>query len=154
DVATFEPTESSDDEPLERGRRGEASCELGGYLLEATRSDAWDTIVDLLAALDSNHPDYFHRLMRGCRQLSNEGFELDELHDLLATRPKDLFAFAPVGEPRREQRGFFSPAQARAFLHDARRVQLKPLPPPTSNPIARAFFRGIAAAPPLDSEAA
>jgi hypothetical protein len=153
DVATFEPTESSDDEPLERQRRGESSCELGGYLLEVKRSDAWDTIVELLAALDSNHPDYFHRVMRGCRHLSNEGFELDGLHDLLDDRAQDLFDLALDREHRREERGFVTPAQARAFLHDARRVQLKQPTPPTSNPIVRAYFRGIAATPPPDSEA-
>jgi hypothetical protein len=150
DVATFEPTESSDDEPLERRRRGEASCELGGYLLEATRSDAWDTIVDLLTTLDANHPDYFHRLMRGCRHLSNEGFELDGLHDLLDDRAQDLFDVAVDREHRREERGFVTPAQARAFLHDARRVQLKQLTPPPANPIVRAYFRAIAATPPPD----
>jgi Family of unknown function (DUF6178) len=150
DVATFEPTESSDDEPLERQRNGEPSCELGGYLLEARRSDAWDTIIELLATLESNHPDSFHRLMRGCGHLSNEGFELDGLHDLLDDRAQDLFDLAVDREHRHEQRGFVTPAQARAFLHDARRVQLKQLTPPTSNPIARAYFRGIAATPPPD----
>jgi hypothetical protein len=152
DVATFEPTESSDDEPFERRRSGEPSCELGGYLLEAKRSDAWDTIVDLLVTLDSNHPDYFHRLMRGCRHLSNEGFELDGLHDLLDDRAQDLFDLAIDREHRREERGFVTPAQARAFLHDARRIQLKQLTPPASHPIVRAYFRAIAASPPPDPE--
>jgi len=145
DVATFEPTESSDDEPLERRRSGEPGCELGGYLLEARQSDAWDTIVDLLATLDSNHPEYFHRVMRGCRHLSNDGFELDGLHDLLDDRAQDLFDLALDREHRREERGFVTPAQARAFLHDARRVPLKQPTPPTSNPIVRAYFRAIAA---------
>src|SRR5262249_23158083 len=136
------------DEPLERRRSGESTCELGGYLIEARRSNAWDTIVDLLATLDSNHPDYFHRVMRGCRHLSNDGFELDELHDLLDYRAQDLFDLAIDREQRRDERGFVSPAQARAFLHDARRVPLKQLTPPPSNPIVRAYFRAIAATPP------
>jgi hypothetical protein len=154
DVATFQPTESSDDEPLERRRSGEPSCELGGYLLEATRSDAWDTIVDLLATLESNHPDYFHRVMRGCRHLSNEGFEQDGLDDLLDDRAQDLFDLGLDREHRREQRGFVTPAQARAFLHDARRVHLQQPTPPPSNPIVRAYFRAIAETPATDPAAA
>src|SRR5262249_41295569 len=138
------------DEPPERRRSGEPGCELGGYLLEAKRSDAWDTIVELLATLDSNHPEYFHRVMRGCRRLSNEGFELDGLHDLLDDRAQDLFDLAFDREHRREGRGFVTLAQARAFLHDARRVPLKQLTPPPSNPIVRAYFRAIAATPPPD----
>src|SRR5262249_36859389 len=106
DVAAVEPLESPDgDEPVERRRGGESTCELGGYLLEARRTDAWDTIVDLLAALDSNHPDYFHRVMRGCRHLSHDGYELDGLHDLLDDRAQDLFDLALDREHRREERG-------------------------------------------------
>jgi hypothetical protein len=151
DVAAVAPIESSDgDEPIERPRSGEPTCELGGYLLEARRSDAWDTIVDLLATLGSNHPDYFHRVMRGCRHLSNEGFELDGLHDLLDDRAQDLFDLALDREHRREQRGFVTPAQARAFLHDARHVQSKQPTPPAANPIVRAYFRAIESAPPPD----
>jgi len=154
DVAAVTPVPSDDgDETIERRSSDEPSCELGGYLLEAKRSDAWDTIVELLATLDSNHPNYFHRVMRGCRHLSNEGFELDGLHDLLDDRAQDLFDLALDRERRREERGFVTPAQARAFLHDARRIQLKQVTPPTSNPIVRAYFRGIAAAPPIDPEA-
>jgi hypothetical protein len=154
DVATFQPTESSDDEALERRRNGESTCELGGYLLEARRSDAWDTVIDLLATLDSNHPDYFHRVMGGCRRLSNDGFELDGLHDLLDDRAQDLFDLALDREHRREARGFVTPAQARAFLHDARRLQLKQSAPPPSHPIVRAYFRAIVPTPPPDPASA
>src|SRR5215831_472507 len=150
DVATFEPTESSDDEPLERRRSSEPGCELGGYLLEARRSDAWDTIVDLLATLESDYSDYFHRVMRGCRHLSNEGFELDGLHDLLDDRAQDLFDLGLDREHRREQRGFVTPAQARAFLHDARCLQLKQATPPVASPIVRAYFRAVERTPPPD----
>ncbi|HEX7795556.1 MAG TPA: DUF6178 family protein [Vicinamibacterales bacterium] len=151
DVAAVTPLSSDDgDELMERRFGDEPTCELGGYLLEARRSDAWDTIVDLLATLDDNHPDYFHRVMRGCRHLSNKGFELDGLHDLLDDRAQDLFDLALDREHRREERGFVTPAQARAFLHDARRVPLNQLTPPASNPIVRAYFRGISATPPPD----
>lgn len=153
DVAAVAPFHGEDDEPMERWRSGEPACEIGGYLLEAKRSDAWDTIVDLLATLDSDHPAYFHRVMRGCRQLSNDGFELDGLHDLLDDRAQDLFDLAADREQRREQRGFVTPAQARAFLQDAQRVEMKQAIPSTANPIVRAYFRAIERTPPSDPSA-
>ena len=59
DPGTFEPTESSDDEPVDRNEmmNSEASgdvleCEVGGYLVRARRTDAWDAIVTLLVTLE------------------------------------------------------------------------------------------------------
>src|SRR5262249_8050293 len=45
--------------------------EIGGYVIEARGTPAWEAIADLLAALGAEHPQYFHRLMRGCVRLSN-----------------------------------------------------------------------------------
>ena len=62
DPGTFEPTESSDDEPIDRHDKmnSETSgdvleCEVGGYLLRARRTDAWDAIVTLLVTLEIEH---------------------------------------------------------------------------------------------------
>src|SRR4030095_7669476 len=49
----------------------EPVLEIGGYVVEARQTSAWDTIADLLAFLSLEHPQYFHRLMRGCVRLSN-----------------------------------------------------------------------------------
>src|SRR5262245_58206827 len=84
DPGSFEPTAQSDDEQTERHRamhEGDASddpieCEVGGYLLRARRTDAWDAIVALLVALDDEHSNYFHGVMQGCRRLSNSGPEI------------------------------------------------------------------------------
>ena len=46
-------------------------CEVGGYLVRAQRTDAWDAIVTLLATLETEHNHYFHAVMQGCRRLSN-----------------------------------------------------------------------------------
>ena len=51
-------------------KRG-VSLELGGYVIAAKREESWDTITDVLAALENEHGDYFHRVMRGCRRPSN-----------------------------------------------------------------------------------
>src|SRR4029079_11626279 len=60
DSGTFEPTESSDDEPIDRHEKmnSETSsnvpeCEVSGYLVRARRPDAWDAIIALLVALET-----------------------------------------------------------------------------------------------------
>jgi hypothetical protein len=142
DPGTFEPTESSDDEPVDRHERmnSETSrdlpeCEVGGYLLRARRTDAWDAIVTLLVTLETEHNDYFHAVMRGCRRLSNSRPEIDGLDDLLMAPEQHLHDVAIGREQRRSRQGYATPADARAFLHMARRPQH------TINPIATAYFR-------------
>src|SRR5262249_28512291 len=83
DPGTFEPTEASDDELTDRHEKmhSETSrhvleCEVGGYLVRAQRTDAWDAIVTLLVTLDADHTDDFHALMDGCRRLSNSRPEI------------------------------------------------------------------------------
>lgn len=128
---------------------GRPVCEIGGYVIEARRASAWDAIVDLLAFLDSEHVDYFRRLMRGCVRLSNGTREADGFHNLLQDREQDLFDLGSDREERREKQGYVTPPQARAFLQTARHVDLAGDRPPTS-PLARAYFRAIETAPETD----
>jgi len=90
--------------------------EIGGYRLFARRNDSWDAIVAILIALAAEHADCFHRVMRGCRALSNSGYEPDGLDDLLLPEHQTLFELALEREQRREAQGYVTPAQARAFL--------------------------------------
>ena len=129
------------------------ACEIGGYVVKATRASAWETIVELLVFFDAEHPEYFNRLMSGCRQLSNAGFEIDGLHDLLDEREQEMFDLATDREARREKKGYVQPAQARAFLHDARRVRLADDSPPSPSLLARAYFRGVDWTPNVDDTA-
>src|SRR5262245_16250269 len=62
------------------------TCDVGGYVLVARRTDSWDAIVSVLRSLVEEQPDYFHELMRGCRALSNSKPEVDGLDDLLEDR--------------------------------------------------------------------
>ncbi|MBZ5560414.1 MAG: DUF6178 family protein [Acidobacteriia bacterium] len=119
------------------------SSTIGGYLVVAKHTDAWDAIVTVLRALNAEHRDAFHRVMRGCRSLSNSGFELDGLHDLLSADAQAMFDLAVAREQRREQQGYMTAPQARAFLQMARQLQLTHSTPPTGNPVARAYFRAI-----------
>jgi hypothetical protein len=118
------------------------TAEIGGYVIEARRTSAWETIVDLLAFLQAEQPEYFQRLMRSCVRLSNGPREADGFHTLLEDSEQDMFDLAGDREARREQRGYVAPAQARAFMQAARHVQLENARPPHS-PLARAYFRGL-----------
>ena len=127
DPGTFEPTESSDDEPLDRHDKmnSETSgdvveCEVGGYLVRAQRTDAWDAIVALLTTLEIEHNHYFHAVMQGCRRLSNSRPEIDGLDDLLMAPEQQLHDVAIEREGRRSRQGYTTPADARAFLQMAR----------------------------------
>jgi len=142
DPGTFEPTESSDDEPIDRDDKMNSErsgpvleCEVGGYLVRAGRSDAWDAILSLLNTLQNHHNAFFHAVMQGCRRLSNSTPETDGLDDLLLAPEQHLQDVAVEREQRRSQQGYATPADARAFLQMARK------PRKTANPIATAYFR-------------
>ena len=152
DPGIFEPVAQSDDEPIDRHeamREGDAigvdgdssgvrlEIEVGGYIVRARRTDVWDAIVTLLAALDAEHGTYFHAVMEGCRRVSNSRPEIDGLDDLLQAPEQHLHSVAIERERRQSQQGYATPADARAFLQMARQ------PPHTqsANPIVAAYFR-------------
>jgi len=150
DPGTFEPTESSDDEPMDRNEmmNSETSgdvleCEVGGYLVRARRTDAWDAIVTLLVTLDTEQNHYFHAVMQGCRRLSHSRPEIDGLDDLLRAPEQHLHDAAIERERRRSRHGYATPADAHAFLQMARqpRAASAPTAPIATNPIATAYFR-------------
>ena len=120
-----------------------ADCEIGGYVVTARRGETWGTIVRLLQCLANEDAGYFHRVMRGCVSLSNSTPEVDGLHNLLTDSDQRMFDLAAAREERREQQGYVTAADARAFLHAARELRLDvPTPPPT-NLLAQAYFRAI-----------
>ena len=142
-------------------------CEVGGYLVRARRTDAWDAIVALLVTLETDQHHYFHAVMQGCRRLSNSRPEIDDLDDLLLAPEQHLHDVAIERERRRSRQGYATPADARAFLQMARQPQHTPRGPSASawasmsasaaasasraasaptapiaiNPIATAYFR-------------
>jgi uncharacterized protein DUF6178 len=143
DPGTLSPGTSADDEPMDGMMPGSGVvCEVGGYAVHAKRPDAWDAIVAALVALDEGHSAYFHRVMRGCRGLSDDGRELDGLDNLLEAPEQLLHDLAVAREGRRSERGYLSPADARAFLEMARRPRpLHKKGTETVNPIVAAYFR-------------
>ncbi len=149
DPGTFEPTASTDDEPIERHdlmnsetSRDVPECEVGGYLVRARRTDAWDAIVTLFVTLEIEHNDYFHEVMQGCRPLSNSKPEIDGLHELLMAPEQHLHDVAVEREQRRALQGYATPAEARAFLQIARQPRTASTGA-SANPIASAYFRAV-----------
>jgi hypothetical protein len=156
DCATVTPSVTADGEELEPIRTLDdgPACDVGGYRLVPRRSDSWDPIVEVLRSLDAEHSDYFHRVMRGCRALSNSRPEIDGLDDLLADGDQVMFDLALGRERRREKRGYVTPAQARAFLQMSRQRRLGHDAMPQDNPIVRAYFRAIDETTPADATSA
>jgi hypothetical protein len=117
---------------------GISEREMGGYLVRATRPDAWDAIVSLLLELEAGYPDRFHAAMQGCRRLSSSAPEVDGLDNLLSAPQQLLHGVALDRERRRSQQGYSTAADARAFLEMARQPKSRR---PTINPFATAYFR-------------
>src|SRR5262249_17848737 len=117
--------------------------EVGGYRLVARRGDLSETMIAVLLALEADHPEYFHRVMRGCRKLSNSTPEADGFHDLLEAPEQALFDLAFDREIRREQEGFVTPAQAQAFLQMSRTPVADDERRASGNPVAAGYFRAI-----------
>ena len=136
-------TDGGDDIEMIGGLDDALSCNVGGYRVVATRTDAWDAIIAVLIALDASHHDYFHGVMRGCRGLSNSKPEVDGLDDLLMDREQAAFDLAFSREGRRDQQGYVTPAQARAFLRMSRQRRSTHDAVQPGHPLMLAYFRAI-----------
>jgi len=156
DRAAVTSYETLDGEQIDMRREDDdrLTADVGGYVLIARRTEAWDVLVEVLLALGEHQPAYFHQLMRGCCTLSNAGFEDDGLDELLADGDQAMLDLAVEREQRREEQGYVTPAQARAFLRMARELRLDNETAPTANPLARAYFRGINETTPTDAKRA
>ncbi len=81
--------------------------------------------------------------MHGCRALSNADPEVDELDDLLLAKDQPIHDLALDRERRRDEQGYVTPAQARAFLEMSRQLALEGDKIPSFNPIAHAHLRRL-----------
>lgn len=145
DLAAITSYETTDGEQIVQVRPVDTglSCDCGGYHLVARRADSWSAIVEVLTALEAGHPEYFHHVMSGCRALSNSGFEVDGLNNLLPETDQVMFDLSADREERREKQGYVSPAQARAFLQMSRDLRRESEAMPLSNPLAHAYFQAM-----------
>jgi hypothetical protein len=120
------------------------SCEdLDGYLIIARVERGWDSVWSSLRALDERHPELLRALLRR-NWLATEGEAEDVggLYTLLTESEQLQEDAAAEREDRRAERGYVSPADARAFLALARSAPAAP----EEDPITRAYFRALAPA--------
>jgi hypothetical protein len=145
DPAVFSPPVDADDADGEitTGPDAPIQCDVGGYTVAGRRSEAWDTVLALLIALSAEHPDSFHRVMRGCRRLSNSAPEEDGLDELLPDANQILFDLKVAREARREQQGYVTPPQARAFLESCRELRIEKDAQAPASAIFTAYLRHI-----------
>jgi hypothetical protein len=149
-IAVFDPAvfsapvdpDDSDGE-ISTGPDAAIKCDVGGYTVVGRRSEAWDTILALLIALSAEHPDSFHRVMRGCRRLSSSTPEEDGLDELLPDADQILLDLKIAREGRREQQGYVTPPQARAFLESCRELRLEKDAQAPATAIFTAYLRHI-----------
>lgn len=152
DRAAVTPLATDDEEAEPKRSPGDGlGCEVGGYLILARNTDSWDAIAAALTLLEAQHHTYFHRVMRGCRNQSNSGYEIDGLDDLASAPDQVMFDLAVSRERRREQQGYVTPAQARAFLQQSRQLPLGDAAAPAGDPVARAYFGAIEWTSPEDA---
>jgi uncharacterized protein DUF6178 len=118
--------------------------DVGGYVVLPKREGPRDAIAALLTALGEGHRDYFSRLMSGCVRLSHSTPEIDGLDDLMTADDQAMFDAADAREGRLAAQGYVAPAQARAFLEMARRVDLRSGTTCPPNAIAVQYLRDVA----------
>ena len=140
DPASLSPATAEDDASEMPAPFNGLARDVGGYLVRARTTTAWDAIVALLLELQEAHPRYFHAVMAGCRRLTDSPPERDGLNDLLKQPEQLMYDVAAERERRRSAQGYATPADARAFL------QMAKSPPHLRagglvNPLAAAYFR-------------
>jgi hypothetical protein len=107
---------------------GRPTAEIGGLVIVPRGERLSGAIVSVLVALEADRPDVFRDLMAGVRWLSNEGTEIDELEPVLGREDQLMHDVRNGRDERREDRGFVTADDARAFLHAARHVDVKSAP--------------------------
>jgi hypothetical protein len=145
DPAVLHLPEASDEEfaSIRPAADGAYTAEIGGYLIVARRRTAWDAITSVLVELEREHRSIFDRLLTGCRAVSDSDPEVDGLDELLSAPEQLMFDVDVDRERRREQQGYATAQQSRAFLEMARHTRLDHGTAPERSPIAEAYFRGL-----------
>jgi len=114
--------------------------ELDEFLVVARSESGWDAVLATLLALDERHPELLRGVLGRCAAATHEDVgDAETLHDVLCGDELLLEDARAEREERRSQRGYVSPADARAFLALARTAPERP----QEDPITRAHFRGL-----------
>lgn len=112
--------------------------EFENYILFAREPRSWDAVINLFAQLDRDNHALLHQILERCAHLSVEHVENEgDLYTVLTTEDQLKGDVAYEREKRREEQGFVTPADARAFL------KLAEGPPDAEDHISPARFREL-----------
>ena len=95
--------------------------ELDEYLMVSRTEWGWDAVLTTLLALDERHPELLRAVLGRCAAATHDEVQSAEtLHAVLRGEELLLEDARAEREERRAERGYVSPADARAFLALAR----------------------------------
>lgn len=120
---------------------------IGGFQVQATTAHSWDALIGALVGLEAEYPDYFQRLMIGCRRLSDGAAESDGLDNLLTAPEQAMYDARSARQERRERQGYATPVEARAFLQSSREPVTGTTDAEAAGAISAAYFRALETAP-------
>ncbi len=114
--------------------------ELDDYLLVSRSDRGWDALLSTLLTLDERHPQLLRGVLSRCATATHEAVgSARKLYAALDGEELLLEDARAEREARRAERGYVSPADARAFLALARTAPEQP----EEDPITRAHFREL-----------
>jgi hypothetical protein len=114
--------------------------EFDDYWLVSRRDRGWDAVLTTLLALDEQHPQLLRAVLSRCAMATHEEVQNARmLYTALDGEELLLEDARAEREARRAERGYVSPADARAFLALARTTPERP----EEDPITRAHFREL-----------
>jgi hypothetical protein len=115
------------------------------FRLIARDESVWEELNFALFALDREHHDLLRRILERCAAMSSEWIEDNGgLFEVLTSDQMLETDVRAERDDRRAEKGFVSPADARAFLKLARRGDGEPT---ARDPITAAYFRDLARTP-------
>jgi hypothetical protein len=143
-LAVWAASDPSEAERLDAIVETQPCQQLDEHLIVSRTEWGWDAVLATLLALDERHPERLRAVLRRCAAAMHEEVQSAEALDAALRGEELLLEDARAErEERRAERGYVSPADARAFLTLARTAP----PRPETDPITRAYFRELKPAP-------
>jgi hypothetical protein len=135
---------SNSGEDLDQVEKALDSClyeEWEEFRLIARNDSAWDDIIQALFSLDREHHALLRKILEQCEAMSSEWIEDNGgLYAVLTSDEMLESDMRAERDDRRAQKGYVSPADARAFLELARGASSDPS---VRDPITNAYFRSL-----------
>jgi hypothetical protein len=105
-----------EDPRLEKLMESKLYFEIDRFTLFSRNEQNWDTFISVLVEMDSRYSHHLHRILKRCSGLLENESDSDGLYNVLSTDEQLADDVAYEREKRREEQGYVSPANARAFL--------------------------------------